>query len=297
MDYFIKPKDIFSTLIKVKSEILEEVLNEFLLTSLKKNNIKLYSNSKIFYTYLKQANYYQISTFKTKNKKPILEFELICSHINSLNDNFNNTTEDNYVLCLLQDYFVLFKNSEIYYYQKKSNEMTGSEIKSFLEKKFFLIIKKEYLIEENTLNEFKSKFNINSFESKTLYISKTSFFSFKFLLIILCLCFFLFYYSNNLFFTKNKNILNSLHNEYKNLQKEKKNKNYISLKLLDIYLEIQKSDMKITKLIFENKNISLDIISKKRIFLYDFMKNYQNSVISSINKNGSDYEIHAKIYF
>lgn len=289
MDYFIRSENIINTLIKVKSEILDDVLNEFLFTSLRRQNIKLYSNSKIFYTYLKENNYYQISTYRTKEKNPILELDLISSYINKIH-------EDTYNLCICDNLFILYKNCELYYYQKITNDMSSEEIKLFLENKFSILILKKTVFTSSEINKMKLEFNKNNFESKLIYIKKTSlslFYYFKFLIILLAL----FVLSTYLLKSENKDELTLLKNEYNRLEKQKEYKSYVSTKLLNIFLEIKKSNMKINKLVYEDGNILVNITSSKRDSLYFFIKNYKKSVINSITMNGGNYEMDAKIYF
>lgn len=289
MDYFIRSEKIVNTLIKVKSEILKDVLNEFLFTSLRRQNIKLYSNSKIFYTYLKQNNYYQISTYRTKDEKPILELDLINYYI-------NNSSENTFNLCICDDLFILYKNSELYYYQKKSNDMSTEEIKLFLENKFSILILQKTLITNSEINKMKLEFNKKNFKSKLLYIKKTSlnlFYYFKFLILLLTL----FIFATYLLKSENKDEITLLKNEYNRLEKQKEYKNYVSTKLLNVFLEIKKLNMKINKLVYEDGKILVNITSSKRNSLYVFIKSYKKSVINSITMNGGNYDMDAKIYF
>lgn len=289
MDYFIRSEKIVNTLIKVKSEILKDVLNEFLFTSLRRQNIKLYSNSKIFYTYLKQNNYYQISTYRTKDEKPILELDLINYYI-------NNSSENTFNLCICDDLFILYKNSELYYYQKKSNDMSTEEIKLFLENKFSILILQKTLITNSEINKMKLEFNKKNFKSKLLYIKKTSlnlFYYFKFLILLLTL----FIFATYLLKSENKDEITLLKNEYNRLETQKEYKNYVSAKLLNVFLEIKKLNMKINKLVYEDGKFLVNITSSKRNSLYVFIKSYKKSVINSITMNGGNYDMDAKIYF
>lgn len=290
MAYLIEINKINTILVKTSEKILPSSLKDFCLSNLKIHNIKIFKNSKIFYTYLENSKHYQISTFISKNDSFLLELELICLYM-------KDKKKDVFYLYLYEDIFVLIKNKSLIYYEKNSNTMPLSEFSIFVEKKFLINIYKEEVIKKNEILEYKDFYNKKDFVSTFNFLENRHKINYSlYLLIFFLFSSLAFLYNESYLKSKNENSLVILEEEYKTLGSEFSNREFVSIKILNILNEIKNNNIKINNLNLANKKFSINISSKKIEVLYKFIALYKNSVITLIKRNGVNYEMDAKIY-
>lgn len=109
---------------KVSEKITKKNLKSFLKTALLQENYKISHHTKIVYNFIEELNLYEIYSFETLFKNPILPFDLL-EHSTAFDK------EEEYVLVISEDFFALLENKKfLFAYENKS--YTTDEIINFV---------------------------------------------------------------------------------------------------------------------------------------------------------------------
>ncbi len=253
-----KYNDFKTALISVDEEILEKNLEKFINTSLKLKGIKVKINETIFYTFVKELKSYQITIFKA-NKFDFLDLEKYCK-------------ESSYTLFIYENYFILYKERKLYYYQYLKYKLSKVKIKEYFFKRFNLYnIEPVYLnsshFYKNSSNNIKFKYNFLFF--CTLLLSFTL-----------------------VFLLKNE----SLEKQEISLYKEKQ---LLSKELFMLFENIKNLDIQIKNLKFAKGEFKVVFYSKQHANLYKFIntnKEYFSTKKILFNEQSKYYELFGTVY-
>ncbi len=193
-----------------------------------------------------------------------------------------NLQSKGFELFITNNFFILYKNSLPYYFQK-TQSIDNDELISFIKSSFNLENLKVSIIDENfSLNYLKAP-KVNLLKTKNNYEFKI--FVSYFILMGICI---LYFATNNQKIKNNE--LQEINKNIMQIQKENKFK-YLSENLLKIYLEANKENIQIFSYIVKNSKISTVLKSNEKENLYRFLKLYNNSSIEKIefNKDKKEY--------
>lgn len=132
---------IFET---VSEKIEETHLKDFILTTLKKYNIEVNNQVNIFYSYLEHTNEYQISYFEKSKDSILVPLE------------YFEVKQSSNILFYCEEYFALFVNKQLYYYQCISQEMSLDEIIQYIQKRYLIVIDEVESLQESDI-QFNQK--------------------------------------------------------------------------------------------------------------------------------------------
>ncbi len=243
------------------------MLKDFILTNIKQYDLELPKNSYIFYSFVEEFKKYIIMIFETK--KAFLKSLL-------------NLQSEGFELFITNDFFILYKNSLPYYFQK-TQSINNDELISFIKSSFNLKDLKVTIIDKNYSLEYLKDSKVNLLKTNKDYEFKI--FISYFVLMGICILYFATNnqkIKNNEFQQINKNLMQ--------IQKENKFK-YLSENLLKIYLETNNENIKILSYLVKNSKISLVLKSYEKDNLYRFLNLHENSSIEKIefNKDKKEY--------
>ncbi|WP_207501714.1 hypothetical protein, partial [Aliarcobacter thereius] len=151
MSFFALINDISIIELEVKDKINDKFLKEFISTNLNLNNITLEKNQKIFINYLEITKEYQLFILDKKFK--YFEYEAILREFKEFDFLY-------YSLFIYDNFFVIFKEKELFYFNKLNINVNKTELLSFLKKKFnieFSFIKE---INSYELEDLKNNYEI-----------------------------------------------------------------------------------------------------------------------------------------
>lgn len=255
-----KHNDFKTILISVEEEILEKNLEKFISTTLKLKGIKVKINESIFYTFVKELKSYQITIFKA-NKFYFFYLEKYCN-------------KSIYTLFIYENYFILYKNKKLYYYQYLKYKLSKQKIKEYFFKRF-------------NLSNLEPIY-LNSSELQRC-ITYTFHIKYKYSFLFFCTLIFSF----ALFFLlKNK----KLEKEEVILYKEKK---LLSKELFKLFEITTNLDIQIKNLNFTKGEYKVILYSKQQVNLYKFIdtnKEYFHTEKVFFNEQGKYYELLGTIY-
>lgn len=272
MDKIANYSEINSLLLNVSEKISKENINEFIKTSLELNYIDA-KDKNIFYIFLEDSLKYQI--LYCNNKYEFLEPELF-----NYFDDFSNT----YDLFRYEKYFVVFKASKFYYYQKLDGNILDEELKEYLYKslnikisKFINISKDDYERLYLKYENLKQKSLLKSFNVKS---NKALYIYLLYLVITISSLFLYLFYEQKQ--KENELKLFSV-TQQKNLEELKKKYLY---KPLFPYLEVlikklNKYKLELVKIEYKKEKISLELKSKNKEKLYMFLEQYNKNILNS----------------
>jgi hypothetical protein len=193
-----------------------------------------------------------------------------------------NLQSEGFELFITNNFFILYKNSLPYYFQK-TQSIDNDELIGFIKSSFNLENLKVSIIDENFLLNYLKTPKVNLLKTKNNYEFKI--FVSYFILMGICI----FYFATNNQKIKN-NELQEINKNIMQIQKENKFK-YLSENLLKIYLEANKENIQIFSYVVKNSKISTVLKSNEKENLYRFLKLYNNSSIEKIefNKDKKEY--------
>ncbi|MGB5793191.1 hypothetical protein [Poseidonibacter sp.] len=283
-------KDIRTIIVNVSEKIEDKYLQDFTYNSLNLQKINHDKNDFIFTNYLPYSNNYQIIIINKKYKY-ILPQILEMYYVNKKNIN-------SFDLFILDDFFVLYKDMKMYYFQKLDYKISDVEIKEYIVKKLKINIENIFEIQKETLQQYQIDFNKKAKE-ELINIKDIKNNSFKiYLLSILLLSsltfsYFAFFIDNN----SKEEILNN-HNEKVKNEIEKFIQNNKHKPLLQDFLLIMKElkNYKLNLESFEYKlnKVQLTASALKKDDIYLFIELYKNKLLSNkvqYIENESKYKV------
>ncbi|MFY4841620.1 hypothetical protein ACOTWI_04735 [Aliarcobacter butzleri] len=174
--------------IEVSEKIDNKNLKNFIFTNFKLKNITTNKNDKTFLIYIKELKKYQI--FILNEKYDFFEFQVFEQF-------YENKEEFGKVdLYLSEDFFCLYKNSKIYYYQKLNQIIQKDELIEFLNKKFQINIDNFKQIDKNEIEKLKNSYLEKNIKQNLSFLNLNQDYGFVFfvlyLFVVLIFSFFIF---------------------------------------------------------------------------------------------------------
>ena len=254
--------------IPVSEKINENYLSEFILTTLKENEFLIQKKSKIFYTYLDNTNEYQITLYQASKN---LTYPIV---------NCINTNDKGVNLSIHNNFFTVFIDGILYYYQKIDSCLQEDEFVNYVQKRLNISIDNVCFIKESPLNINNNENSINhkQYKNRLNYIPLKTFFEmqlyFVFIIVLISLSL-TYFYTNLEHLNSNETQLNSLRSDYENIVNSKKNQTSISLHLGILYKKINTLNLKLLSLKFEKKTLFIKLSSLNKTALYAFINSYK----------------------
>lgn len=295
MENISKTSDLNTLLINVSEKIENKNLKNFISSSLSLNNINLSNDDKLYYSYLSESNQYQF--FILNNSFTALNIEVLKTKY--LRE-FSLDTK-NIDLFLTDEYFVIFKNQKIYYFQEINYDISEEDLRGYIKKKLNLNLDNILFIDNIELYELEKiyvqkikhsdleLFSKNKNSSLIYYILYT--------LLLVLFSFIYVYYSQNE--QKELALIN------KQIQAKKQNEYQVKFKYIPSLLHIIKLSKKIKnynlllkQALFKNNNLQILISSKKKENIYAFLDEYEKGLLKNTiiyNKEKKEYECNANI--
>lgn len=277
--------------IEVSEKIDNKNLKNFIYTNFKLKNITTNKNDKIFIIYIKELKKYQI--FILNEKYDFFEFQVFEQF-------YENKEEFGKVdLYLSEDFFCLYKNSKIYYYQKLNQIIQKDELIEFLNKKLQINIDNFKQIDKNEIEKLKNSYLEKNIKQNLSFLNLNQDYGFVFfvlyLFVVLISSFFIFSNEEKIEQIENKEEINL------DILKHKYKFQSFQEKLDLIFQDINTNSLDLQSLEFKQNRLKLILTSSKKEDLYQFLeKNNKNITFSSINllENSNFYEaiIDAKIF-
>ncbi|OCL94285.1 hypothetical protein [Arcobacter porcinus] len=275
MSFFALINDILIIELEVKDKINDKFLKEFISTNLNLNNITLEKNQKIYINYLEITKEYQIFILDKKFKH--FEYEAILKE-------FKEFDFLDYSLFIYDDFFVIFKNKEFFYFNKLNKNVNKSDLLSFLKKKFnieFSSIKELSKDELEILkNSYESKYKNHKKDKnslKNINLSKDYSFILYIVYVFLVVVFITIYFKNEI------DMKNSTKNlDAKIISKELEFRSFTN-ELNKIIENIENNDLNIVILDFKYDQMKMILESKSKENFNKFLNNFNKIEQSSID--------------
>lgn len=278
-------KNIVSLEIDVSEKIDKENLKDFAFTSLKLNNKNFSNNDLIYINYIEELKQYQILLSTNAHKYLFFQiFEL-----------FYDKEIKGLDLYLGDDFFCLYKDGLFYYYQAIEISLSIDDFLEFINRKFNSKINNYIKIEKDYLEELKEKYLLKNTKTILKNINIKNDNSFKFYLVYIFLLLFsslYFYFNYTDFFHKEEVVIN----EELHFEKLKNEYLFVSVEndLNDILKNIKLYNLDLVLFEYKQNNIKLTLASKNKEDLYQFLKEYKETLISSsilFDENKKTYEM------
>ena len=278
-------KNIVSLEIDVSEKIDKENLKDFAFTSLKLNNKNFSKNDLIYINYIEELKQYQILLSTNAHKYLFFQiFEL-----------FYDKEIKGLDLYLGDDFFCLYKDGLFYYYQAIEISLSIDDFLEFINRKFNSKINNYIKIEKDYLGELKEKYLLKNTKTTLKNINIKNDNSFKFYLVYIFLLLFsslYFYFNYTDFFHKEEVVIN----EALHFEKLKNEYLFVSVEndLNDILKNIKLYNLDLVLFEYKQNNIKLTLASKNKEDLYQFLKEYKETLISSsilFDENKKIYEM------
>ena len=278
-------KNIVSLEIDVSEKIDKENLKDFAFTSLKLNNKNFSKNDLIYINYIEELKQYQILLSTNAHKYLFFQiFEL-----------FYDKEIKGLDLYLGDDFFCLYKDGLFYYYQAIEISLSIDDFLEFINRKFNSKINNYIKIEKDYLEELKEKYLLKNTKTILKNINIKNDNSFKFYLVYIFLLLFsslYFYFNYTDFFHKEEVVIN----EELHFEKLKNDYLFVSVEndLNDIFKNIKLYNLDLVLFEYKQNNIKLTLASKNKEVLYQFLKEYKETLISSsilFDENKKTYEM------
>ena len=251
--------------IQTTQKIKSSNLYNFLTTSIQSNDTILELDDKMFYYYIVESNIYEIYIINTKYEY----INLQASIFKYFYKNDTNTTD----LFITNDYFVVYKNSKLYFF-KENIDYEIEDIKSFIKYKYKIDIDNTYLINKEQIKLYEEEFLKNNKQTIEFIKPKQSKFIwfYIFYLIVLILLFIIYNsktkkvpQTNKVVYQINNNILFDI------------------IKLCNIY------KLQLEKLEYKNR-YSIKLKSNNKKNLNKFLSYYKDKInIKNIYKKDRSY--------
>jgi hypothetical protein len=112
MKWFDTPEKVFipfSNITHITKKVTEEIsqkhLNSFLKTTLQLAKLPLKKDTKVFYSFIKETNLYEIYIFSTPHKQPLLEIQLF--------ENYPHLNKNQYQLFITNNFFTIYSDGKV----------------------------------------------------------------------------------------------------------------------------------------------------------------------------------------
>lgn len=252
-----------SSNLEIKSQKLKKSkLKNFVNTNLLLNSISFNKSNKIYCNYLDENESYQILVFENEFDESYLE----------VFNTFENSNK--FTLFIHIKYFLVYKESKPYYFQKRSHGLTNEELKEFIENKFSISIDEIINVSDEDLLEGLKKYKQQKNKPMLLNINETKDYFFSiyslYILFIVGGLTYLIYMQN-------------IENKIEPIKEVKKEKIFYSFEdKYDSFLKTFKSNkLKVVQLNYEKNIVKISFNSKEKKLLYSFLQEYKKNVLKS----------------
>ncbi|WP_026804807.1 hypothetical protein [Aliarcobacter lanthieri] len=274
MTPFVLSKDILIIELETSEKINDKYLKSFIQSNLKLKNISLNQNDIIYINFIENIKEYQL--FIVTNGFKFFEFEVFHTYIDKNSNGFT--------LFICQDFFIIFKNTNLYYYQKISQNINEYDFLQFLEKRFKIKIEKIYQISPDILKNLKIEF-LKNFSKKHYkeplkkFELKKDFSFYIYIFYLFIVIYFAFYYFQNIkkYEEKEQNIVR--------IEDIKEKYSFISFeeRFYKILENIDKNRLTLISFEFRQNRAKIVINHKNKDNINLFLESYGNVLTSSIN--------------
>jgi len=272
----IPHNDTYHLSVDVTDKISPKHLNSFIKTSLETANQQIEQNSKIFISYIDNANIYEIYHIKTTSQNIYLIYQIF--DYNYIN-NYTNSID----LYITKEYFIVYKDSK-FYFAKKNNNYQTTDIIRYINFHYKLDIDNTTILDNTQLLSLKEQF-INSNIPPYNYINFSSNNEFKYyiyyIVSILFISFSLYIYNTNHYHNSNKidiqNKLTTIKNRYKYLKNYQIKKQYKVKELIKFLNYLKIYHIYTTNIKYVDK-LYTTIVANQKQQLYDFLSIYDKNI-------------------
>lgn len=277
MNQIANIKDIKTILIDVSEKINEKNLQEFTYNYLNLKKIDYSKNDLLYSKYLEQSKKYQITIINKKYKYIIPDVFIVYY--------YDKKDINTYDLFITEDFFVLYKNMNMYYFQELNYSISDTELKEYIFRKLDIHIDNIFQIEKKILLEYKKDFNKdkNKKEVLNLNIQKNSNFNIYLLFLISLLLISVYYFINSSFYMEKENSFikeKEVNHKYKVFYKEHKFK-ALENDFLLMMEELEKYKLSLESFEFKEKKVHMVVNSLKKENLYLFLELHKNDVLKN----------------
>lgn len=300
---YIKVKDAQTFLAKVSEEINTLYIKEFISTQIQSQNLTLNSSSKIFYLYLPMLQSYQISILNSKSNH--IGFEPCVFQDFYLKNEDNKNLFD---LFICSDFFSLYENKKLIYFQKIKNDFQKNDIVRYINQTFKKEIDNIYDINDKLLEEYKKSYLTNfKHSSQPMYSTIQNSKNAVYYLSYLALVFFLFfaYYMSTISINENKIInndknikLESIKKEYEDLLEKYVDNKRVTMSLVKLFNLLNKNGIKLKSIKISEDKSQIIMVAKNKEMLLNFLDYYdENSTINHLKymEEERNYEMVATV--
>ncbi|WP_418179841.1 hypothetical protein ACNSOO_05300 [Aliarcobacter lanthieri] len=274
MTPFVLSKDILIIELETSEKINDKYLKSFIQSNLKLKNISLNQNDIIYINFIENIKEYQL--FIVTNGFKFFEFEVFHTYIDKNSNGFT--------LFICQDFFIIFKNTNLYYYQKISQNINEYDFLQFLEKRFKIKIEKIYQISPDILKNLKIEF-LKNFSKKHYkeplkkFELKKDFSFYIYIFYLFIVIYFAFYYFQNIkkYEEKEQNIVK--------IEDIKEKYSFISFeeRFYKILENIDKNRLTLISFEFRQNRAKIVINHENKYNINLFLESCGNVLTSSIN--------------
>lgn len=293
MNTFTNYNEIKTLLVSVSEEIDKNNIEEFVYTSLNRNNTTYSKNDIIYISFLSSSQQYQILISKKTFKFQLIEiFSLFYKKKEHLNT---------YDLYLNKNFLVIYKNAAFYYFQEFDHKIASDDLLEYFQKKLHIKLDNIKRVDCSKIEELKEEY-ILSF-SKSVIDNINTKKEWSFLIYLSCISLFIFIIISYYFLT-----INNINNTSA-LKTIELNKSLLTQKKLLMYKFFDKdlnliienlrlNKLKLKKLNYQKNSIHLVFSSKVKDNIYTFLDLYSSRLISSdilFDEKRKNYECNAHV--
>jgi len=242
--------------IKSTEEISQVHLKSFLLTNLEKEDFLLSPNSYIFASYLEELNKYQLIVFD-KDNSLVPEIFL------------HKTIHENELL-ITENFFCLYKEKKVYFYQELKEKLNKERIIEFIKSSFYL----ENLSIVDEINKDKKE------EKNYRFIKYKKSYLFKLLLLYFLILFIALLWYFSLDKKSEKDI--SISSLKKKIESQKRDNAYtfVSSKIINLYYQAKQKEINLHLIQQNDNSFLIELSSLNKNSIYEFFDNYKTSINS-----------------
>jgi hypothetical protein len=254
---------------KVTEEISQKNLKSFLKTALFHEHYPITKNTKIFYSYIKETNLYEIYIFSTPYKQPLLEIQLF--------ENYPHLHKNRYQLFITNSFFTIYSYGKVIIaYENKNYD--PNDIVKFIQFTHKITIEEIITINDEEYHQLKlNTTNLKPLPYLSIASSYEQYYFLVYLLLVILLSFYFYTITYNQPLPKQQTI--TTEPLYKN---EK-----ISLKITQFIQNLNSKNIKLQELQYDKKLFAK--IESKNQNIHDFIALYKKDMkIIRLEKKGDN---------
>ncbi len=278
--YYLQNQHILNISRDTTEEIKQEYLNDFLKNTLLSSGHTISNNSRVFYSYFKDAGIYEIyliNNFKTNS----LFLPCIFTKI------YDKTKNE---LFLADNFFALFEKGKMKLFKELSQSISKDDILEYLQKRYQIGVDKIYQLSHKDIENFKTEYenDKNRITPKLLALQR----GFKPILLLSYTLFLTTIFAFHYHFispkeidssTLNNKTLAALQKQYQSLIDKTSNKTSV---VIDTLHKIKQYNIKLRSIHLNRNKLHIFLNSKDKLRLLNFTESFKKKI--QINKLGFD---------